>query len=175
MKAPFLSQADLKRMLTYDSETGIFTWKVRSDVRAQWNGRYAGKRAGYEWMASGGGHYRSVRIYDYPFPEHRLAWLYMTGAWPAEVVDHIDRIGTHNAWKNLREATRSQNSANAAAWKNNKLGVRGVSAQGNRFRATIYLDRHQTCLGTFRSIDEASEAYKRAAIRAKGEFAGGSL
>lgn len=79
MKAPYLTQAQLTAMLTYDETSGDFTWKVRSDARPQWNGRYAGKRAGYVREATGGGLYISIRIFDWPFAAHRLAWLYMTG------------------------------------------------------------------------------------------------
>jgi len=35
----------------------------------------------------------------------RVAWLYMTGAWPAEV-RHINRDGSDDRWANLRELPR---------------------------------------------------------------------
>lgn len=169
--APHLTQQILQRILFYDPLTGLFVWRVRDDVRPQWNGRYAGKRAGYEWTASGGGRYRSIRIFDYPFPEHRLAWLYVAGSWPVGVVDHRDMIGTNNAWGNLREASRAQNSANSRAWKNNKVGLKGVCRQGSRFRATISVNGRHVALGVFDTASEAHEAYRQAALKRSGEFA----
>lgn len=42
----------------------------------------------------------------------RLAFLYMTGHWPEWDVDHKNRKRGDDRWKNLREATRSQNLRN---------------------------------------------------------------
>lgn len=172
-KAPRLDADNLREILEYCEATGEFTWKFRSDVRPQWNGRYAGKRAGYEWTASGGGRYRSIRIFDWPFPEHRLAHLYMTGEWPQHVVDHRDLDGTNNAWINLRAATRSQNSANSRHWKNNKLGIKGVCLckRTGKYRATIFMDGKQNVIGMFNTPAEAADAYAVASARKSGDFA----
>lgn len=71
MSAPLTAHA-LREMLAYDPETGRFTWRVRQNARPQWNARYSGTRAGYEWVATGGKRYRSIRIGVRPYAEHRL-------------------------------------------------------------------------------------------------------
>lgn len=173
MKVPHLDQAALRAMLHYDPETGVFTWLPRADARPQWNGRWAGKQAGYAREATGGGLYWSIRIYDWPFHASRLAWLYMTGEWPANLVDHRDLDGLNNRWINLREATKAQNAANTRPSKANTSGFKGVSwhAQAGRFRAYIRENKRQVFLGYFDTAGEAAAAYAKAAIRIHGEFA----
>jgi len=174
MTEPFLDQGTLKRLLHYDPETGVFTWLPRPDARRCWNTRYAGKRAGYAWRPNGHcTEYWVVRIFDWPFLGHRLACLFMTGAWPVNILDHEDRDGLNNRWANLRDANRRQNVGNAPAWRTNKLGVRGVSrvVGSNKYRANIRLKGKQTHLGHFDTIEEAAAAYKAAAKAYYGEFA----
>jgi hypothetical protein len=173
MKIPHLDQRALKAMLHYEPETGVFTWLERSDVRPQWNGRYAGKTAGYARVATGGGLYWSIRIFDWPFHAHRLAWLYMTGAWPVMQVDHKDMDGLNNRWDNLREANKCQNGGNTKAKKNNKCGFKGVSLckSTGKYRATISREGKQVWLGYHDTPELAHAAYRRAALQVFGEFA----
>lgn len=169
-KAPQLDQSTLKGLLTYSPVTGDFRWKKRKNEKA-WNTKYAGKVAGYDWRAGPNVVYRSIRIFNFPFLGHRLAFLYMTGDWPS-LVDHKDGNGLNNKWDNLRIATRSQNSANAGASKRNKTGFRGVAQErGGKFRANIFLDGRQTYLGAFDTAEEASEAYQAALKQKSGDFA----
>lgn len=171
MSAPLLTQELLKHLVHYDPETGIFTWLRRANAK-RWNSRYEGKVAGFDWKL-GNVTYRSIRIFDYPFLGHRLAFLYMTGAWPAHDVDHKDRDGTNNRWANLRPATKTQNAANTGPKKNNRTGLKGVSLcrRTGRFRATISVNRKQKTLGYFDTAAEAHEAYRAAAVERLGEYA----
>lgn len=171
--APLITAEFVRLVLRYEPDTGIFTWRVRTDVRPHWNSRYAGRRAGYQWVATGGQAYRVIRLLDWPFTEHRLAWLYMTGEWPPNVVDHADLDGTNNKWGNLRAATRTENSANSRAWKNNKLGLKGVclNPKTGKYRATISVEGKQVHLGSFDDPMEAHDAYRRAAFERSPEFA----
>lgn len=169
---PHLSQTALRAMLTYDPESGEFRWKERDDVRSQWNGRYAGKVAGYAQRARGAV-YWSVRIYDWPFHAGPLAWLYMTGSWPTALVDHRDLDGLNNRWRNLRQATKSQNAANTGPRRRNTTGFKGVSLckKTGRYRANIALEGKQTHLGTFDEPEAAHQAYIAAAKAKSGDFA----
>lgn len=172
MSAPILTQAIVKRLLNYELETGQFTWRERADVRRSWNTRYAGKRAGYAWKAGPNVTYWCVRIFDWPFLGHRLAWLYVTGSWPKPQADHRDLNGLNNAWSNLREADKAQNGANTAKPRTNTTGFKGVSLDGRgRYRATIRVGGRQKWLGYFATAEEAHAAYVAAARVRSGDFA----
>jgi len=74
---------------------------------------------------------------------------------------------------NLRMATQSQNSANQRLRDCNTSGVKGVNLykRTGRWRASIQAEGQQFHLGYFNSESEATNAYRRAAIRHFGEFA----
>lgn len=112
--------------------------------------------------------YRVIRIFDWPFFEHRLAVLYMNGKWPAHDVDHWDREGTNNRWVNLREATKMQNQGNRPANKNNTSGIKGVYlTPGGRWYSSIC----GKYLGVFSTKEEAAAIYRAESIKKYGEFA----
>jgi len=168
MNKPKLTQSELKSLLSYSPTSGEFVWLHRPNAPRHWNSRYAGKIAGFDWPI-GNIIYRSIRIHDYPFLGHRLAWLYMTGEWPL-AIDHKDGNGLNNSWTNLRIATKAQNAANTGAQKNNKTGFKGVSPHKGRYRATISIAGKQQCLGYFSTAEEAHKAYCTAAKERDGDF-----
>lgn len=169
MTAPHLDQAKLHALLHYDAaDSGVFTWLPRASAR--WNTRYAGRVAGYDWKI-GNQTYRCIRIFDWPFLGHRLAFLYITGNWPALGVDHRDGNGLNNRWANLREATKQQNAANTGIPRTNTSGFKGVSpCKNGKWRATIRIDGRQRWLGRFDTKEAAYTAYCRAAADRHGEF-----
>ena len=172
--APYINQAILKSLLIYDPETGEFTWRIRLDARPQWNGRYAGKKAGFAWRPKGSNvTYWSVRIFDWPFLGHRLAWLYMTGEWPVAEVDPRDLDGTNNRWSNLRPATKAQNGANRGKPKTNTSGLKGASwcKGAGRWRATIHRGGRQIWLGYHDTAEDAHAAHVAKAKETSGEYA----
>lgn len=119
-----LTQERLKELLHYDPETGVFTW--RCDTR---NTR-AGARAGSVSKHLG---YRLIKFAGPPQLEHRLAFLYMTGAWPKQQVDHINGRKTDNRWFNLRDVSDRVNKENRRkAQANNKVQLLGVSEWPSR-------------------------------------------
>jgi hypothetical protein len=118
-----LTQERLKEVVSYDPETGKFLPVSRR--RRITPGRPLGsiRSHGYRMLAVDG-----VRYYA-----HRLAWLYMTGAWPAGSIDHANTDRADNRWANLRQATPSQNGANTVRQARNKSGFKGV------FRGELYI------------------------------------
>jgi hypothetical protein len=158
-----LTQERLKELLSYDPETGLFTWLVTR------GGAQAGKvvthkeGSGYIQFTIDGKNYRACR----------LAFLYMTGEWPKAHVDHIDRDVANDRWLNLRDATRSQNKANSGVYSNNFLGVKGVNKPsiGKKYRARIQVDSKPKHLGYFDTPELARAAYLDAAKQYYGEFA----
>jgi len=98
---------------------------------------------------------------------HRM----LTGAGRGEYVDHRDGDGLNNRRSNIRLCTQTQNMANKAVERRNKLGLKGVSASRGRFRATITPNGQKVHLGTFDTQEEAAAAYRGAAVALWGDFA----
>ena len=162
---------DVREALDYSPDTGVFTWKIRPGWR--WNRKHGGKRAGYP-NDVGIGHrkaYWLIWIKETNWRAHQLAWLWMTGAWPTKGIDHKDNDGLNNAWGNLRLATTQQNAANSPMYSNNSTGFKGVSPHKCGYQARIGLDGKVKALGTFKTPEEANEAYRVAAVKHFGEFA----
>jgi hypothetical protein len=89
----------LRELLTYDPETGELRWRVTRRRAAK--GSLAGtlNRNGY----------RNIEVEQRCYKAHRLAWLYVTGEWPKETIDHINCKRDDNRWANLRQATTAEN------------------------------------------------------------------
>ena len=152
----------LRELLAYDPATGIFTWRVS---RGGAKGRAAGHldRDGYLRVMIDGAQYYA----------HRLAWLYMTGEWPANQMDHKNGETGDNRFVNLREATRSQNQKNVRTHRDNASGFKGVvlDKPNKRWRAKIDHAGRTHFLGYFATAAEAHAAYCKAAKDIDPEFA----
>lgn len=156
-----ISADDLRKVLLYEPETGVFTWKVDRMC-----GRYskqfaarAGQRAGS--LTSNGR--VQLRVLGKNYKAHVLAWVYHYGSAPASEIDHINGIASDNRILNLRLATRRVNNQNhRKANKNNALGVQGVKRNRNRFIAQLTVDGKTKHLGSFDSPEEAHAAYLEA-------------
>jgi hypothetical protein len=167
MKRTFLTQEELREALDYNPLTGLFVWiSPRKSIRV---GAVAGDFSG---------RYVRLKFQQKSYPAHCLAWLYMTGRWPKDEIDHIDTNKHNNAWKNLREATRVQNAHNASPMNNKKYSrLKGVTyAKGRRkWMASIRLGgKHSRFIGYFDTEQEAHAAYVAKARETRGEFARGA-
>jgi hypothetical protein len=156
-----LTQEDLKRMLHYEPETGIFSWKVKPNNSNIEIGREAG---GIVYLGDSRKPYRVIGLNMNIYKAHRLAFLYMTGKFPKLDIDHIDGNGINNKWNNLREVTRSQNCRNIKLASNNTSGFIGVrwNEENKKWRALIGIDRKSKHLGYFDNLEEAIMARKNA-------------
>lgn len=87
-------------------------------------------------------------------------------------VDHRDGDGLNCRRDNLRPATKLQNSYNRGPNRNNKSGFKGVSwwRRDSRWQAIIRANGRQKHLGFYDTVEEAAEAYRKAAERLHGEF-----
>lgn len=145
----------VRELLIYDSETGVFRWKVAS-TRVK-----IGDVAG-----SDGDGYRVIRIDQRNYKAHRLAWLYVHGEWPAKDIDHINGVRSDNRIANLRDVSRSVNIQNLRrARSDNSSGLLGVSRNRGRWRAVINLEGKRHHLGYFASADLAHEVYLEAKLK----------
>lgn len=159
-RADAITAERLRELLHYDPETGVFTRLC---------GRCAGRRAG----ALNETGYRHVYADGVLYLEHILAWLYMTGEWPDDEVDHWDLDKSNNRWGNLRQATSSQNQMNHPIKKTNTSGHKGVhwAPHAGKWRAQIRISGVGHHLGYFATAEEASAAYAQAAKLRHGAFA----
>lgn len=153
-----LTAERLREILDYDPETGVFTW-IRESVSSY--NRRAGLRAG----SKGNEGYRSIFIdRQFHYSEHRLAWLYMFGAFPPECIDHINGIRDDNRIGNLRLSTKAENGQNRAARKTSTSGLVGVSQIKGKavWEAYIRVNRVKIHLGLFPTKEDAGFAYAAA-------------
>lgn len=152
---------ELRASLTYNPETGIFTWREKRKVVN------AGDVAGH--LAQSG--YVCIVFKGRIYFAHRLAWAFVHGATPNDkLIDHINNVRNDNRIANLRLCNRSQNRGNASTYRG--VGMKGVDERKNgRFRARITYQGNLIQLGTYDTIAEASHAYMRAAKEYFGEFA----
>lgn len=87
--------------------------------------------------------------------QHRIAWLIVTGEWPENDIDHVNRIRSNNAWHNLRPVTRQENSFNRTVHKNNLLGVKGIRLNGGMYEPRIMKNGKSYYLGIYKELQEA--------------------
>lgn len=155
-----ITQAKLKELLSYDPETGDFTWLVGRKM--------AGKKAGSPHNQG----YFTIRISRKLYLSHRLAWLYVYGAFPKIDLDHINGVKSDTRIDNLRECSESQNQWNSRKPKNNISGFKGVcwNKRAGKWHAQIMINLNKKHLGYFLTAESAYEAYQDYAATAHGEF-----
>jgi hypothetical protein len=155
-----ISAERLRELLNYDPETGAFTW------RAPRRGHRAGGIAGH--LNEKG--YVRISVDGRRYAAHRLAWLYMTGEWPEDQIDHKDLSRANNRWENLRPATNAQNQMNSTA-KIGTSGRKGVYWYAGKWQARIWVNGKAINLGRFEDKEKAAAAYVLHARKRFGEFA----
>jgi len=140
-----LTAQRLRELLNYDPETGVFTWRSRRCNNA------AGTPAGYRRPDG----YLTIRLDKKLYRANRLAWFYMTGGWPENLVDHKDRNPGNDKWQNLREATHSQNHQNQVVRKDCTHGHRGIALHERGLWRAQTLQGKRIHIGYFRTPEEA--------------------
>ena len=153
-----LTQDILKSLLSYDPDTGIFTWLVRRGSRGAIGAQITRlTKSGYVY----------VGIDKRAYLAHRLAWLYVYGVWPDGGIDHINQNRVDNRIANLRLANKSENGQNRAAPKHNKSGVKGVywSHRENKWVAAIRADKQCLRLGAFTNLADAARVRAEAELK----------
>lgn len=144
----------LKELLYYNSETGIFTWKInrRGAVRA---GQMAGN------LHPDG--YVNIKIDGVIYGAHRLAWLYQTGNWPIDQVDHRNGIRNANQFINLRNVPAVINMQNVRRVRTNKVSSQLIGAvwckRSQKWMSQLQMNGSRKHLGYFDSDLAAHAAY----------------
>lgn len=152
MKTTLLTAERVREVLSYDPDTGVFTWRKKVNRKV-----VIGAVAG--WITHLG--YRRISIDNKGYGANRLAWLYMTGEMPVHEIDHINGIRDDDAFANLRDVTHRVNLQNQRRpTANNKgTGVLGVHRHGRMYRAQIKLNGATVRLGSFHTMEAAKASY----------------
>lgn len=148
------SVEELKERLSYDPETGIFTWRVAGKGRRRGSVGYTRKDG-----------YRVINIGGIPRYAHRVAWALVTGVWPENTIDHINGDRADNRFENLRDVSYQHNTHNICDPQcNNKSGLLGAywNAQRGKWYSTIGHDNKTKYLGLFNTPERAHAAYCKA-------------
>jgi hypothetical protein len=161
-----ISQEIVRELLDYNTETGKLTWRERnrrwfkSDQDCKtWNTRFARKEA-FIFIDDVGYHRSSILGKDYR--AHRVIWLWMTGEWPEEQIDHINHNRKDNRWRNIRKASNQENSSNQSQRNDNTSGQRGVywDKRRQKWSARIWFNKKSISLGYHCLYDDAVRARK---------------
>jgi hypothetical protein len=169
-----LTQEELKELIDYNPDSGIFTWKSRSskncksNILDSWNSRYTNTIAGSKSLnKSSGKFYSNIYIFDKKYKAHRLAFLFMNGKFPEDQVDHEDGNGLNNKWSNLKESNSIDNSKNHRKRINNSSGYTGVCFRSDRNKYVAFinnLEGNKIHLGQFSNFHEALKIRKEAEL-----------
>lgn len=101
--------------------------------------------------------YVSININGTMYLAHRLAWFHYYGEWPADQLDHKNRVRSDNRIGNLRPANNRSNHENRT---NNKSGHAGViwDKARQKWKAYARVDYVMCNIGRYGTIEEAVEA-----------------
>lgn len=153
-KRDVITAQELRQIANYESETGVFTWKITKSSVAK-----AGTEFG-SWDLYG---YKTVRINRKSYKLHRLAWLYVHGKMPKHDIDHINGIRHDNRIINLRDVTRKTNLENQTRRHTVKKYTSLIGAyfdpKKNVFYSRISINNKSIHLGSFDTEQKAHDAY----------------
>jgi hypothetical protein len=153
-----ITQADALEAFHYNPDTGEFLRKFKNGIKL------------IEKLDANG--YLRVYFNCKSHKVHRIIWLYMTGSFPTDQIDHINGVRSDNRFCNLRQATSRQNNQNVSLRKDNVSGFKGVSwsKKRNKWYVQISIKGEIKNLGRFIKIEDAIDAYNNAAKKLHGEF-----
>lgn len=152
-----ITAKQLRELLNYNPETGVFSWSV--DLS---NGIQSGDTAGS--INKDG--YMLIGINRRLYYAHRLAWLYIYGQFPKQCIDHINRNKSDNRIANLRSVSHGGNSINRPIQSNNRSGITGVRFDKRRDKwvAEIKSNGKYVYLGVYNNKLEAAKKRRKAEI-----------
>lgn len=164
----------VRELLSYDPETGIFRWKPRQGNTSgtnRFNARSLGKRAGSVHCTKKG--YRAIEIDGEKYLEHRLAWAYVHGEWPENLIDHKNRMAGDNRIDNLQPSDPTSNNYNQKV--RGEVEYRGVAKvvgkTSVKYVARFWDGTTNHYLGRFDTPEEAFKAWcERAKERANNFY-----
>jgi len=152
---------ELRRLFSYDPETGILTRKISTSSNA---------RAGDEAGGLDKDGYKTLRVCGKKYQAHRICYAIYHGVDPHPMqIDHINHDRSDNRIENMRLVSHQENGKNQSKYANNTSGVTGVdwNKRNNKWRARIKLNSKLKDLGYFTNKADAISA-RRAAEKKYG-------
>lgn len=141
----------ISEILSYDADTGLFVLLKSGRGRGK-VGSIVGSRNAAGYLAF---NVCGVKLYA-----HRVAWLLAHGAWPLNMIDHLNGDKADNRIANLRDVPRALNVQNVVKpRRGNKAGLLGVAPTRSKWRAEIRRGEESKHLGVFDTPEEAHLAY----------------
>ena len=166
LHVPDATGTSLEHLFSYNPDDGLFRHKTWRGPRGGGPGSIAGCKMinGYIVIGLPG----SIKVLA-----HRLAWLWMTGKWPQDEIDHANGDRSDNRFTNLREADRTQNSQNGGIRSNNSSGTIGVFFDKSRgkYVASIMVDYKTVFRRRYDTLEEAVFARSVKENELFGDFA----
>jgi|SRR5271166_2555913 len=155
-----LTQELVREYFDLDPETGILYRKKRKGGHRSKVGQVAGRvRSRGKW---------EVTVNGKRYRRHRIVFLYIHGYLPKQI-DHRDRNPLNDRPNNLRTSTHAQGVQNRVRLPGKHL-LGAQRGSTNTFQVQMRANGKRYYLGSFKSEEEAHEAYKAASLRLHGEF-----
>ncbi len=152
----------LESLLSYDPNTGLFTWKINK-------GRVSAGSVCNNTQDQG---YKKVNIDGKSYYLHRLVFLLEDGVFP-NVVDHINGDVSDNKRINLRKTSRAGNRRNSKVSSNNISGVKNVhyNKKTSSYSVTMHVNGVRKSFGSFSTLEKAKQVADKAREDNHKEFA----
>lgn len=146
------SQDRLQECLDYNPETGEFHW-----IEPTGNRRIVNQETGPSTCNQG---YNRIAIDNNRYGAHRIAWVWMTGEdITGYYVHHKNENRTDNRFSNLALVTNADNI------RVSKRGKGYHRTRSGTYQARIRVNYEQIYLGTFKTEEEANQAYLDARLK----------
>lgn len=144
-----VTHTEIKELLSFDPDTGVFRWKVKPAKRVA-IGSIAGCKKKDGWV---------ITINSVKYFAHRLAWFYVYGSIDQNlVIDHINGNPLDNRIDNLRLVTQAVNCRN----QNTKKGNLVWRKRERKWLAKYTKDGKTIEIGYYKTQQEARDAYLKA-------------
>lgn len=162
-----ITKNKLDELFFIDLKNGKMYWKKPTKYHPDLIGKEAGcsplqKKLRY-WV---------IKINGKTYKRGRLLFLYKYNKFPSPCIDHIDGNSLNDCINNLREASLQENNWNHRTRKKSTLLPMGIRKINTGYVARIAFNKKTIHLGTFLTVEEAEQEYKKKRVELYGKFAG---